>query len=86
MKDIDYGLTGTQTTKSEQKWSEKDTANPLADIEKAIETVTERGHVPEAIVLNSKTFGYIKNAKATVKAIKPLAPEGSIVTKAELKS
>ncbi|HEN9910590.1 TPA: major capsid protein [Streptococcus agalactiae] len=86
MKDIDYGLAVTQTTKSSQEWSNKETANPLADIEKAIETVTERGHVPEAIVLNSKTFGYIKNAKATVKVIKPLAPEGSIVTKAELKS
>ncbi|HEO2872646.1 TPA: major capsid protein [Streptococcus agalactiae] len=86
MKDIDYGLADGQKTKADAVWSDKDKSNPLADIEKAIETATERGYVPEAIILNSKTFSYIKNSASTLKAIKPLAPTGATVTKTDLKA
>lgn len=86
MKDFDYGLDESQTTKPGIKWNEADTATPLKDIESAIEKMAERGFVPEAIIMNSKTFSLIKNAKSTVKIIKPMAPEGAAVTKGDLET
>ncbi|HGK7794314.1 TPA: major capsid protein [Streptococcus pyogenes] len=84
MKDIDYGMTKEQTTKVENKWSEATTAKPLADITKAIETMAERGYTPEGIVMNSRTFSLIKNAENTLEVVKPIAPQGSAVTKKDL--
>lgn len=66
MKDFDYGLDASQKTKPETKWSEKDTATPLKDIEGAIEKMAEHGFAPEAIIMNSKTLSLIKNAKSTI--------------------
>ncbi|ASO67790.1 major capsid protein [Streptococcus pyogenes] len=83
MKDIDYGLAGDQTTKPSKKWSEV-TATPLKDIEGAIEKMAERGFVPEAIIMNSKTFSLIKNAENTLDVVKPMAPNGAAVTKRDL--
>ncbi|ARV01482.1 major capsid protein [Streptococcus pyogenes] len=86
MKDFDYGLDASQKTKPETKWSEKDTATPLKDIEGAIEKMAEHGFAPEAIIMNSKTLSLIKNAKSTIKLIKPTAPDGAGVTKNDLTS
>ncbi|QBX23717.1 major capsid protein [Streptococcus phage Javan146] len=84
MKDIDYGMTEEQTTKVENKWSDATKATPLADITKAIEKMAERGFVPEAIIMNSKTFSLIKNADNTLDVVKPMAPNGAAVTKRDL--
>ncbi len=83
MKDIDYGLDESQTTKPSTKWGET-TATPLKDIEGAIEAMAERGYAPEAIIMNSKTFSLIKNAANTLDVVKPMAPEGAAVTKNDL--
>ncbi|QBX27849.1 major capsid protein [Streptococcus phage Javan420] len=85
-KDIDYGLAEDQVSKPSNKWSDASTATPLADIEKAIEKMNEKGVMPEAIIMNSKTFGLIKNAKSTVTVIKPLTPQGAAVTKKDLET
>lgn len=84
MKDIDYGLAEDQTTKPDAKWDSAGTATPLKDIEKAIEKMAERGFVPEAIIMNSKTFSLIKNAESTLDVVKPMAPNGAAVTKRDL--
>ncbi|HEP4270099.1 TPA: major capsid protein [Streptococcus pyogenes] len=86
MKDFDYGLDSSQTTKPDTKWEQVDTATPLKDIEKAIEVMAERGFVPEAIIMNSKTLSLIKNASNTLDVVKPMAPDGAAVTKGDLET
>ncbi|HEP6042326.1 TPA: major capsid protein, partial [Streptococcus pyogenes] len=86
MKDFDYGLDSSQTTKSDTKWEQVDSATPLKDIEKAIEVMAERGFVPEAIIMNSKTLSLIKNASNTLDVVKPMAPDGAAVTKGDLET
>ena len=84
-KDIDYGVKPEHKKQVSKSWAEPG-ATPLADLEDAIETARELGLNPERAIMNAKTFGLIRKAASTVKAIKPLAGDGSSVTKAELQS
>lgn len=84
-KDIDYGVKPDHKKQVSNSWAESN-ATPLADLEDAIETARELGLNPERAIMNSKTFGLIRKAASTVKAIKPLAGDGSSVTKAELQN
>lgn len=82
-KDFDYGVAETNKGKVTTAWTDEE-ANPLADLQKAIDALSEVAAAPELLILNPKTFNQLKNAKATVVAIKPLAPTGAGVTNAEL--
>ena len=84
-KDIDYGVKPDHKKQVSKSWAEP-SATPLADLEDAIETARELGLNPERAIMNAKTFGLIRKAASTVKAIKPLAGDGSSVTKAELQN
>ena len=84
-KDIDYGVKADHKKQVSKSWAEP-SATPLADLEDAIETARELGLNPERAIMNTKTFGLIRKAASTVKAIKPLAGDGSSVTKAELQN
>lgn len=84
-KDIDYGVKADHKKQVSKSWAEPG-ATPLADLEDAIETARELGLNPERAIMNAKTFGLIRKAASTVKAIKPLAGDGSSVTKAELQN
>ncbi|MDU7499630.1 MAG: major capsid protein, partial [Streptococcus thermophilus] len=84
-KDIDYGVKPEHKKQVSKSWAEPG-ATPLADLEDAIETARELGLNPERAIMNAKTFGLIRKAASTVKAIKPLAGDGSSVTKAELQN
>ena len=84
-KDIDYGVKPDHKKQVSKSWAEP-SATPLVDLEDAIETARELGLNPERAIMNAKTFGLIRKAASTVKAIKPLAAEGSSVTKAELQN
>ena len=84
-KDIDYGVKADHKKQVSKSWAES-SATPLADLEDAIETARELGLNPERAIMNAKTFGLIRKAASTVKAIKPLAGDGSSVTKAELQN
>ena len=84
-KDIDYGVKPDRKKQVSTSWAEP-SATPLADLEDAIETARELGLNPERAIMNAKTFGLIRKAASTVKAIKPLAGDGSSVTKAELQN
>lgn len=84
-KDIDYGVKPDHKKQVSKSWAEP-SATPLADLEDAIETARELGLNPERAIMNAKTFGLIRKAAPTVKAIKPLAGDGSSVTKAELQN
>lgn len=84
-KDIDYGVKPDHKKQVSKSWAEP-SATPLADLEDAIETARELGLNPERAIMNAKTFGLIRKAASTVKAIKPFAADGSSVTKAELQN
>lgn len=84
-KDIDYDVKPDHKKQVSKSWAEP-SATPLADLEDAIETARELGLNPERAIMNAKTFGLIRKAASTVKAIKPLAGDGSSVTKAELQN
>lgn len=84
-KDIDYGVKPDHKKQVSNSWAESN-ATPLADLEDAIETARELGLNPERAIMNYKTFGLIRKAASTVKAIKPFAGDGSSVTKAELQN
>lgn len=84
-KDIDYGIKADHKKQVSKSWAEPG-ATPLADLEDAIETALELGLNPERAIMNAKTFGLIRKAASTVKVIKPLAGDGSSVTKAELQN
>lgn len=81
-KDIDYGVQQDHKAKAAKAWTEAD-ATPLADIEKAIDAMGDLGLTPEVMIVNSKTLSQARKAESTVKLIKPLAPKGASVTKAE---
>ena len=78
-KDIDYGVKPDHKKQVSKSWAEP-SATPLADLEDAIETARELGLNPERAIMNAKTFGLIRKAASTVKAIKPLAADGSSAT------
>lgn len=82
-KDFDYGVAETNKGKVTTAWADP-TANPLADLQKAIDALSEIAPAPEVLILNPKTFNELKNAKTTAVAVKPLAPSGASVTNAEL--
>ncbi|MBS4462823.1 MULTISPECIES: major capsid protein [unclassified Facklamia] len=84
MKDFDYGVRdenkGTVTT----AWTDAAKATPLADLEKASDALMALGSKADVVYMNSKTYSLLKNADSTLKLIKPLAPKGAAVTRAEL--
>ncbi|RFE01078.1 major capsid protein [Streptococcus parauberis] len=64
-RDFDYGVDDDQKSNVAVAWTDP-TANPLADLEKAIEAATERGYTPEVIYLNNTTFNALKNNPNTI--------------------
>lgn len=84
-KDFDYNIPEENKGTASVAWTEA-TANPLGDIEKAVEALENLGGKAEVIIMNAKTFALAKNAKSTVKIIKPLAPNGATVTKSEFRN
>ena len=88
-KDIDYGLDADKqkgAVKKTAKWSDKAKSNPLADIEETITKMEAEGHKPEVLYMNSATYANMKGAEVVTKTIKPLAPAGISVTKAEFEN
>lgn len=88
-RDIDYGLnadTQKGAVKKTAKWSDKAKSNPLADIEDTVNKMEAAGHKPEVLYMNSATYANMKGADIVTKTIKPLAPAGIVVTKAEFET
>lgn len=57
-------------TTATAKWSASDTCDPLADLEAAIEAVSDKtGDKPEVALMSKKTFNYIKKSEAIKEAI-----------------
>ena len=56
----------SKITGANDKWSAAATADPIADIEAALDAqVVAGGNKPEILLMSKKTFNYIKNAAAT---------------------
>lgn len=88
-RDIDYGLNAEKqkgAVDKKAKWSDKAKSNPLADIEATITKMEAEGHKPEVLYMNSATYANMKGADIVTKTIKPLAPAGIAVTKAEFEA
>lgn len=85
-KDFDYGLREQNKGAVTIAWTDAAKANPLADLEKASDALLALGTSAELVYMNAKSFSLLKNADSTLKAIKPLAPKGSAVTKREIKT
>lgn len=67
-RDFDYHVPESNQGEAATDWS-SDEADPLADIDKAIEKMAEIGIRPAGMILNSKTFGQLRNAESTFKRI-----------------
>lgn len=79
--DYDYGVADTNKADAATPWTDE-AANPLEDILNAVAALEELGSNAEVIVMNSKTFALLKNAKSTIDAINPLTK--TKVTKNEI--
>ncbi|MDO4671233.1 MAG: major capsid protein [Aerococcus sp.] len=66
--DYDYGVDTTNKGKASVDW-DKEGANPLADIEKGIDALTDKGYQPGVLVTNAKTFRLMQNASATIQRV-----------------
>lgn len=82
--DYDYGVDDAHKGSVTNNWSDPATATPLEDIQKAIDALEDAGGSAELMILNSQTFAQLRNAKSTLLAIKPTAPDGSGVKKSDL--
>ncbi len=82
-QEFDYGVKDSMKNTVGKAWTDA-AATPLADIEAAIEAMTNQGKKAEILIMTQKTFGLIKKADSTIKIVKPLAPKGAAVTNSEL--
>ena len=83
-QEFDYGVKTEMKSTVAKAWTATD-ATPLKDLETAIAAMEAQGKKAEVIIMNSTTFGLLKNADSTVKLVKPLAPKGASVTRQELR-
>lgn len=67
-REFDYGVSEKNKGKVAVDWSET-TADPLNDIDEAIENARLAGAIPAGMILNSKTFGQIRKSEATARRI-----------------
>lgn len=65
---FDYGVPEANQGDVETDWSEAN-ADPLKDIDNAIEKMAELGITPSGMVLNATTYGQIRKAETTSKAV-----------------
>nr|DAX82085.1 MAG TPA: Major capsid protein [Caudoviricetes sp.] len=82
-QEFDYGVKDSMKGTVKKAWTDA-AATPLADIEAAIEAMTNQGKKAEILIMTQKTFSLIKKADSTIKIVKPLAPKGASVTNTEL--
>lgn len=69
---VDYGVPAANkvTLTSTAKWDAPTTADPISDINSLIETITAAGHdAPNAIIMNSVTFGLMRKTDALKNAM-----------------
>lgn len=67
-REFDYGISEANQGQAAVDWASAD-ADPIGDIDNAIEHMAELGIAPAGIVLNSKTYGQLRKAKATATRI-----------------
>lgn len=79
--DYDYGVPEENKGTVVTAWSDSANADPLNDIENAIEALEELGQKAEAMILNKQTFALIRKAEATQAYIDP---DGGKVTRKDV--
>ncbi|API89046.1 hypothetical protein BKP56_07165 [Marinilactibacillus sp. 15R] len=67
-REFDYGVPEENQGQAATDWSATE-ADPIADIDTAIEAMAEQGISPAGMVMNSKTYGYLRKSASTAKRI-----------------
>ena len=67
-REFDYQVPEKNQGKVKIDWAETE-ADPLNDIDEAVEKARLAGSIPAGMILNSKTFGQVRKAEATARRI-----------------
>lgn len=67
-REIDYGVPEKNQGEAKADWSASN-ADPIGDIDDAIEKMAEMGITPAGMIMNAKTYGQIRKADSTAKRI-----------------
>lgn len=69
-QEYDYSVPEENKGTVTNNWSDAENATPLKDISEAVDKMADNGVAIEGVVMNNRTFGYLRDAKATKRQIK----------------
>lgn len=84
-KDFDYGVDDEHKAKATVAWSE-DNADPLRDLEEAIDKLAVLGSQAQVLYMNQKTFSQIKKNSKVYTVVSPLGQNATNATTNQVKN
>lgn len=82
-KELDYGVAEENKGVVKTAWTDP-VANPVQDLDNAVEALKALGTTPEVLVMNSVTFVQLRKAPKTAKQVLAAAQEGYVPKRTEV--